>query len=83
MVACADHVAAASSQYAAGSAWTWFSALRDARVELLDYAGGKLPMQLVRGLHDALIEPETGAANGQPPAASRAAASPTNGTSSS
>jgi DNA-binding HxlR family transcriptional regulator len=84
VVACAGDVAAASSQYAAGSAATWFSALRDARVEMLDYAGGKLPLQLVRGLHEALLEPGAAATgDGQPAAASRAAASPTKGTSSS
>lgn len=83
VIACADDVATASGQYVAGSPFTWFSALRDSRVELLDYAGGKLPMQLVRGLHEALLEPGAVASNGQPAAASRAAASPTNGTSSS
>jgi DNA-binding HxlR family transcriptional regulator len=84
VVACAAGTATASGQYVAGSPSTWFNALRDARVELLDYVGGKLPMQLVRGLHEALLEPGAVAAgNGQPAAASRAAASPTNGTSSS
>jgi len=88
VVACAAGVPAAPSQaapgqYAAGSPSTWFSALRDSRVELLDYAGGSLPLQLVRGLHEALREPSAAAGNGQPAAASRAAASPTNGTSSS
>jgi DNA-binding HxlR family transcriptional regulator len=82
VVACAADLATEPGQYATGSAATWFSALRDARVELLSYAGGKLPMQLVRGLCDALDDP--GAADaGQPAAVSRAAASPTNGTSSS
>jgi len=82
VVACAADLASEPGQYASGSAATWFSAVRDARVELLSYAGGKLPMQLVRGLHDALLEPGGGEA-GQPAAVSRAAASPTNGTSSS
>jgi DNA-binding HxlR family transcriptional regulator len=75
VVACAADVAGEAGQYATGSAATWFSALRDARVELLEYAGGKLPMQLVRGLYEALLEPAA--------AASSAAASPTKGTSSS
>jgi DNA-binding HxlR family transcriptional regulator len=97
VVACAADLATEPGQYATGSAATWFSALRDARVELLSYAGGKLPMQLVRGLHDALLEPAPagggadatngaapGAEGAQPAAtASSAAASPTNGTSSS
>lgn len=83
VVACAADVATASGQYAAGSPATWFSALRDSRVELLDYAGGKLPVQLVRGLNQALLAPGAVAGDGQPAAASRAAASPTKGTSSS
>ncbi|HEY1853751.1 MAG TPA: winged helix-turn-helix transcriptional regulator [Solirubrobacterales bacterium] len=41
--------------YATGSPARWLGALRDARVELLSYAGGKLPMQLVRGLHETLL----------------------------
>lgn len=82
VVSCAGDVAGASSQYAAGSAATWFSALREARAEMLDYAGGKLPMQLVTGLQEALLEPG-GAGDGQPAAASRASASPRKGTSSS
>jgi DNA-binding HxlR family transcriptional regulator len=79
VVSCAAEIAADPGQYAAGSASTWFSALRDARVDLLDYAGGQLPVQLVRGLHDALAEP----GNGQPAATARASSSPTKGTSSS
>lgn len=84
VVACATDLAADASQYATGSASTWFTALRDARAELLDYAGGELPMQVVRGLREALLEPGGVPTNGnQPAAASRAFASPTNGTSSS
>ncbi len=94
VVACASDLASESGQYASGSAATWLTALRDARVELLEYAGGLLPVQLVRGLHEALAEqfpagaPPTdstspGAEGAQPAAASSAAASPTKGTSSS
>jgi DNA-binding HxlR family transcriptional regulator len=84
VVFCAAGPGADSGQYATGSAGTWFSAVRDARLELLDYAGGQLPMQVVRGLHEALHEPDaTAAEGGQPVATSRALASPTNGTSSS
>jgi DNA-binding HxlR family transcriptional regulator len=81
VVGCVASLAGEPGQYATGSAARWFSALLDARVELLDYAGGKLPMQLVRGLHEALREPS--AAEAQPAAAFAAAASPMNGTRSS
>jgi DNA-binding HxlR family transcriptional regulator len=93
VVGCATDLASAPGQYATGSPETWFTALLDARVELLEYAGGDLPMQLVNGLHEVLVEPHAAApsSNGAPPgaevaqpaAASSAAASPTNGTSSS
>lgn len=84
VVACATDLATDSSQYATGSVKSWFTALQDARVELLDYAGGALPMQLVRGLREALGDPSAAAVNGdQPAAASRASASPTKGTSNS
>lgn len=93
VVGCAADLAAEPGQYATGTAETWFTALLDARVELLEYAGGRLPMQLVRGLHEALVKPPAGlpatdltppgAEEAQPAAASSAAASPTKGTSSS
>jgi hypothetical protein len=93
VVGCAADLGSEPGQYVSGSVETWFTALLDARLELLEYAGGKLPMQLVRGLHEALVEPTIGVAssNGSPPgaegaqpaAASSAAASPTKGTSSS
>jgi DNA-binding HxlR family transcriptional regulator len=98
VVARAADLATEPGRYATGSAATWFGALLHARVEKLEYAGGRLPMELVRGLHAALLEtppdPAGGAAaNGAPPPAeaaaqpaatsSSAAASPTKGTSSS
>lgn len=69
VVACDSELVAGASQYAAGSAATWFDAVRDRRTELLDYAGGQLPQQLVRGLHEALLAPIA-----SPPLPSEAAA---------
>ncbi|HEY2717529.1 MAG TPA: winged helix-turn-helix transcriptional regulator [Solirubrobacterales bacterium] len=94
VIGCVTDLASEPGQYATGSPATWFTAVLDARHELLDYAGGNLPVQLVHGLHQALVEPlaaapppedsiPPGAEGAQPAAASSAAASPTNGTSSS
>lgn len=57
VVACDTGLTAEAGAYAAGSPATWFSAVRDRRAELLDYAGGQLPQQLVQGLHEALSAP--------------------------
>lgn len=70
VIGCASGLVAGAGQYAVGSAATWFSALRERRTELLDYAGGQLPQQLVCGLHEALLAPDA------PPPPPTAAARP-------
>lgn len=79
VIACDSELAAGAGQYATGSPATWFSAVRDRRSELLDYAGGQLPQLLVRGLHEALLAPiasppsPPGTAAARPPDVARSA----------
>jgi DNA-binding HxlR family transcriptional regulator len=76
VVGCAAEFSPGVVDVAIGTPATWLGALGEGRVELLEFAGGKLSRQLVDGLHAALVA-------SQPTASRRAASSPSTGTTSS